>query len=139
MKTFAYAAAFVLAALTPVAAAAPSDEAIVKYVPANTSPPVPAGLKVTCFKNPNKLDSSSVCPVVVYHGITTWAYSYIDNRVSFALVSYDANNKIVANVEKPGARYVWNVTSSIPDKEVIFFGQSNQRVDVPWATLGGGK
>ncbi len=121
----------------PLAAIAADPVAIVVYVPANSNPPVPAGLKVTCLKGPNVLASSGKCPVVTYNGITTWAYSYIDNRVSMALVSYDSKNNVVANVEKPGARYVWNATSSQVDRTVIFFGQSNQNVTAAWSSLGG--
>jgi len=73
---------------------------------------------------------------VKYQGITTWAYSFIDNRVSMALVSYDAQNKVVGNVTKNGARYVWNITSSTYNKTVTFEGQAKQRVDAIWAELG---
>jgi hypothetical protein len=141
MKTFVCAMTVIgsLAALaaSPAASEAAPHFAIVKYVPANSNPPIPAGLKVTCLKGPNVLTASETCPVVIYNGVTTWAYSYIDNRVSLALVSYDANNKVVANVEKTGTRYVWNADSSMPDKAVIFFGQSDARVMVPWSALGG--
>jgi hypothetical protein len=141
MKTSVFTASLIgalaILAAAPQACEAAPGFAIVKYVPANSNPPIPAGLKVTCMKGPNVLAASTTCPVVIYNGITTWAYSYMDNRVSLALVSYDANNKVVANVEKPGSRYVWNATSSIVDKAVIFFGQSNQRVTAPWSALGG--
>jgi hypothetical protein len=113
-----------------------SDAATVAYVPANSNPPVPAGLKVTCLKGPDVLAPSKTCPVVKYQGITTWAYSFIDNRVSMALVSYDAQNKVVANVTKDGARYVWNVISSRANKTVMFEGQAKQRVNATWAELG---
>ena len=137
MKTVIFAAALIGALAASPTASAANGFAEVKYVPANSNPPIPAGLKVTCTKTPTNGTSSPTCPVIIYNGITTWAYSYLDNRVSLALVSYDAHNKVVANVEKPGTRYVWNVTSSIADKAVIFFGQSDAHVTVPWSALGG--
>jgi len=125
-----------IAALTMTVAAAPaaaqSQYARVQYVPAGRSPPVPAGLKVTCLKTPDSGAASAPCPVVKYKGVTTWAYSYLDNRVSLALVSYDSANNVIANVEKPGARYVFEALSSVHTKSVMFVGQSRQYFSVPW-------
>lgn len=125
-----------LAFVAPAAAQGAKQWAQIKFVPANKPPPVPAGLKVTCLTGPNVLTSSKTCPVVVYQGITTWAYSFIDNRVSMALVSYDARGNVVRNVTRDGTRYVWNMTSGIKSKLVTIFGQSNQFIEVPWDQLG---
>jgi hypothetical protein len=129
-----------IAALTVTVAAQPavaqSKYAIVQYVPASTAPPVPAGLKVDCLKSPDSGAMSATCPVVKYQGITTWAYSYIDNRVSMALVSYDGSNNVIANVEKPGARYVFEALSSLHTQTVMFVGQARQYFTVPWSQLG---
>jgi hypothetical protein len=129
-------AAFGLLLVAPAVAQVKPARAEIAYVPANSNPPVPAGLKVTCLTGPNVLTPSKTCPVVKYQGITTWAYSFIDNRVSMALVSYDAQNKVVGNVTKDGARYVWNMISSVPNKNVLIEGQSNQNFTVNWADLG---
>lgn len=118
------------------AAAQPKDWAQIKWVPATSHPAIPAGLKVTCMTGPNVLTLSKTCPVVVYQGITTWAYSFLDNRVSMALVSYDAGGKIVRNVTRDGARYVWVMESGIRTRLVTMFGQSNQYIEVPWDQLG---
>jgi hypothetical protein len=130
------AAAVGLILISPAAAQSRRDEARIAYVPANSNPPVPAGLKVTCLTGPKVLTSSKTCPVVKYQGITTWAYSFIDNRVSLALVSYDASNNVVRNVTKNGTRYVWVMTSSVRTKLVTMSGQSNQTITVPWTELG---
>jgi hypothetical protein len=117
--------------------AAQSPVATVEFVPANSNPPVPAGLKVVCLRSSDSgAAPSTTCPVVKYLGITTWAYSYTDNRVSLALVSYDASNKVIANVEKPGARYVFDALSSLHTKTVMFVGQAKQYVTTTWADLG---
>ena len=136
LSGFLAGAAIGLLLVAPAAAQEKKDEAVVVNVPANSNPPVPAGLKVTCMQGPDVLTESKTCPVVKYQGITTWAYSFIDNRVSMALVSYDAQNKVVGNVTKNGARYVWNITSSTYNKTVTFEGQAKQRVNATWAELG---
>lgn len=117
-------------------AVARSDSPRIEYVPADSNPPVPAGLKVTCLQDPSRLTLSKTCPVVKYQGITTWAYSYLDNRLSMALVSYDGKNKVIRNVEKRGDRYVVVATSSIHNRTVRFVGQYKHGVTARWAELG---
>jgi hypothetical protein len=127
--------AIVALSLAP-AAGAPANVARIVYVPASAAPPVPAGLKVTCTNGPNSLQPAKTCPVIKYQGLTTWAFSYVDNRVSYGLVTYDANNTVVRNVEKPGARYVWNMVSSEKTQLISVFGQSNQYVEIKWSEVG---
>jgi hypothetical protein len=110
------------------------DPAVV-YEPVNSNPPIPAGLKVACMKGPTDLTSSKTCPVVKFRGNTTWAYSFIDNRVAMALVTYDAQNNVVRNVTQNGARYVWQILSSLDDKTVTFSGQANQNIVATWSDL----
>jgi hypothetical protein len=98
------------------AVAAGTAQPQVDLVPSNSQPPVPDGLKMTCMVDGKTLQLNTLCPVVRYRGVTTWAYSFIDNRVSMALVSYDFQNNIVGNVTKDGARYVWRIMSN-PAKE----------------------
>ncbi|MEI9993608.1 MAG: hypothetical protein WDM91_03350 [Rhizomicrobium sp.] len=141
MKAFSFAlvAAGLFALASPASADDPNRLSI-ENVPPSTHPAnVPAGLKVTCVPNPNNGAQAGECPVVHYKGITTWAYSYLDNRVSLALVSYDATGKVVATVEKPGTRYVWNATSDDATQTVMFFGQSSTHVTASYASLAGGQ
>jgi hypothetical protein len=109
---------------------------VVAMVPSNSNPPVPAGLKVACMVNGTDLHGSPACPVVQYEGITTWSYSFMDNRVGMALVSYDAENNVVRNVELDGARYVWQITVDPKAKTVTATGQANQSVTAPWTDVG---
>jgi hypothetical protein len=137
MKHRILAAAFALAAIVAAPAAhAQSADAVIANVPATSSPTPPAGLKVTCLIGPDSLQSAKTCPVVKYQGLTTWAYSYIDNRVSLALVTYDGTGKIVRNTEQTGLRYVWNMTSGAKIQVVDIFGQSNAHVQLPWSAFG---
>ena len=113
------------------------NEAIVVFLPAASHPSMPAGLQLVCMQTSGDgAPASTTCPVVQYQGFTTWAYSYADNRNSLALVSYDGQNNVVRNVEKGGARYLFEAASSLSNRTVTFVGQSKQWVTVPWSELG---
>lgn len=113
----------------------PSAAPQVVQVPANAPPPIPGGLKVTCLKGPNTLESSPTCPVVQYNGHTTWAFSFLDNRVAYGLVTYGPNNQVLANNTQNGARYVYKITVDSSAKTVSFWGQGDSKVTVPWSAL----
>lgn len=100
-----------------------------------SAPTPPPGLQVVCMQNADSLDMSTTCPVIEYHGYTTWVYSFIDNRISFALVTYDSKNNVVQNVTKDGARYVYQITSDPTSKSLTIWGQSNNKVTVPWSYI----
>ena len=96
--------------------------------------PVPNGMKVATIAGPNVLQPLKACPVLTLGSFTLWPMSYIDNRVSFGMVMYDPTWKIVNQVEKPGARYVYKIT---PDGSgsVTFSGQSDQSVRMSLAEI----
>lgn len=91
---------------------------------------IPDGMKVTSLQGPNVLQSAGACPVLTIGSFTLWPFSYIDNRVSFGMVMYDPLWKIVNQVEKQGARYVYKITLSGTgsDGSVTFWGQADQSV-----------
>lgn len=91
---------------------------------------IPDGMKVTALQGPDTLQSANPGPVLAVGGFTLWPMSYIDNRVSFGMVMYDLNWNVVNTVEKPGARYVYQITKngSGADGSVTFAGQANQSV-----------
>jgi hypothetical protein len=107
----------------------------ISAVPSGSHPPIPAGMKVTCLVGPDSLQSSPTCPVIQYHGYTTWIYSFIDNRVSYGVVSYDAQGNVVKNVTRDGARYVYKITSDPAGKTLGLWGQANAKVDIAWTDL----
>lgn len=123
------------AALVASAAVAQSTPPQIVTVPIGSHPPIPAGLKATCTPNPDTGAHSATCPVIRYGGFTTWAYSFIDNRVAFAIVSYDAQGAVVQNLTRNGARYVYNITSNPTAQTVSIWGQSNAKVDLAWSDL----
>ena len=107
----------------------------VSSVPSSPGPKIPSGLKVTCLQGPNTLNLSTTCPVVQSQGLTWWAQSYIDNRSSMAIVGYASSGAPVAQLVKPGARYVYKVTVDSAARTVTFWGQSDQKVTATWAEM----
>jgi hypothetical protein len=92
--------------------------------------PIPAGLKVTALADPNRLDPAKTCPALAIGSFSYWPLSYIDNRVSFGIVSYDGKGNIVEETEVKGARYVTKITMQGSDTSgsVTFWGQADQSV-----------
>jgi hypothetical protein len=95
--------------------------------------PVPDGLKVASIGGPNVLQPLPACPVLGVGGFTLWPMSYIDNRVSFGMVMYDPKWKVVNQVEKGGARYVYKISLEMAGDgsgSATFWGQSDQKVSL---------
>jgi len=92
--------------------------------------PIPDGMKVTPLADPNTLQMAKASPAIAVGSFTLWPFSYYDNRVSFGMVMYDPMGKVVGVVEKPGARYVTQITKkgSGHDGTVIVTGQANQSI-----------
>lgn len=107
----------------------------VQLIPTASAPPVPNGLKVICLKDPNTLEPSDTCPVILWGSYSYWPLSYIDNRVSMCLVAYDSAKNVVGQWEMPGARYVVRASVNSSDQSVTFVGQSSAEVPITWATM----
>ncbi|MCP3168228.1 tectonin domain-containing protein [Myxococcus qinghaiensis] len=108
---------------------------VVVQVPPAPTPAIPPGMKVTCTQGPGTGAAAATCPVIKWKGYTFWAYSYTDNRVSMGIVAYDALGRMVAQWEKPGARYVYGITVSTLDKTVTFAGQTDSKITMKWSDL----
>jgi hypothetical protein len=91
---------------------------------------VPNGMKVTSLAGPDVLQPAPSCPALGIGSFTLWPMSYIDNRFSFGMVMYDPMWKVISQVEKPGARYVYQITldGSGTTGSVKFSGQSDRAV-----------
>jgi len=76
----------------------------------------------------------STYPVMTWNGYTYWPYSYLDNRMSLALVAYDRSGNPVHTFELGGTRYVGTITIDPAGRNVTFTGQSGA-VTVPLSTL----
>ena len=101
--------------------------------------PVPDGMKVTAITDPNSTQSAPTCPALAVGGFTLWPMSYYDNRVSFGMVMYDMKWRVLKQVEKPGARYVYKITldGSGASGSVTFWGQADQIVTMPVSEVCG--
>ena len=109
---------------------------VVKRVPANSHPPIPAGLKSTCLADTgNAINFSPTCPTIEWRGLTYYAYSFIDNRVSLAIVAYDSANNVVMNVEHSGTRYIVEVKIDEFLQTAKFTGQIGQNFTLTWHDL----
>jgi hypothetical protein len=113
----------------------PTQAPQIKTVPANSHPPIPAGMKVTCMINGGSLNPSPTCPVIQRGATTTWAYSFIDNRVAYGIVTYDAQGNVLKNVTRNGARYVYKMTVDPAKQIVSVWGQGDAKVDVKWSDI----
>lgn len=92
---------------------------------------IPRGLKVTSLQDAQRLDSARTNPVLSIGSFLLWPMSYDDNRMSFGMVMYDPKGKVVGVLEKPGARYIVQITLQVgrgPEGSVMFTGQGNQSV-----------
>lgn len=132
------AAAGVAAAL---AASAAQAQAVphtpqIKFEPVGSAPSVPAGLQTACLKVPDDgVQLSTTCPVIYYGANKTWVFSYADNRMSFALVTFDPSGKVLQNVERQGARYAFDVFSDDKGQKLVIVGQSKNIVIANWSDL----
>ncbi|WP_164017609.1 tectonin domain-containing protein [Pyxidicoccus trucidator] len=107
----------------------------VAQVPANAPPAIPPGMKVTCTQGPGTGAAATTCPVLKWYGYTYWAFSFSDNRLAMGIVAYDSAGKVVAQWEKPGARYVYAITVDATNKSVTFAGQSDAKISMTWDAL----
>lgn len=98
---------------------------------------IPDGMKVAAFAGPTS-QPAPACPVLAIGSFVLWPMSYIDNRESFGMVLYDPEWKIVNQVEKPGARYVYKITlnGSGESGSVTFSGQADQTVTMSLDEIG---
>jgi hypothetical protein len=119
---------------------------MVKLVPVGSHPAIPGGLKETCLADTGSgVNFSDTCPVIEWRGVTYYAYSYLDNRFSLAIVAYDSSNNVVLNRELTGVRYIHDIQLSQGALQIdghgnlvgtaTFFGQSDRVGTLNWGDL----
>ena len=103
---------------------------------ANPPGMIPDDLKVSCSYSPGR-SANPICPVLLYRGLTYWAYSYRDNRYSLALVAYDDAGNVVERWEIENTRYIWQITVDTDNATVLFYGDNflTESVSVSWLDL----
>jgi hypothetical protein len=91
--------------------------------------PIPDGMKAASIGGPDVLQPAPAIPALAVGSFTLWPMSYIDNRVSFGMVMYDPLWKVVNQVEKRGARYIYKISLADDGSDsATFWGQANQKV-----------
>ena len=73
--------------------------------------------------------------MISWDGVTFWVFSYVDNRTSLAIVAYDATGKAMGTLDRPGARYVAQVTVNSSAQTVALQGQAAATVSATWDEL----
>jgi hypothetical protein len=76
-----------------------------------------------------------VIPVLKWKDYTIWAYSFIDNRNAFQLIMFDADNMIISQWYKPGARYLEDIALDTAAGSVDFIGQSEYKVTLTFEEI----
>lgn len=116
-----------------------ADPPEVTFLALSSLPQVPTelGLNVSCW---NGSDSPGVgtapdCPVLVWEGYRYWAHSHNDNRGAMTVVAFNEAGALVQTWERPGARYLWQITVDVEAETVTFYGQGNGTIEMSWAEL----
>ncbi len=94
----------------------------------------PEGSGRNCVAGPNS-HSFATCPVLQWGGYTYWAFSYFDNSNAFAIAAYDASGNLLRTWNKPGARYLWQITIDQENRTATFWGQDSYSVTMGWDEL----
>jgi hypothetical protein len=124
----------VCAAIAAMCTSASASELKIYTMWANSGPDVPSELQAGCLGK--ALQESRTCQVIRYQGYTTWAYSFKDSRMSLALVSFDADGKVVRNVEHKGPGHLVSMSPDTKGQTVTISGEDNRAITVPWSELG---
>lgn len=111
------------------------DVPVIHVVPTNSNPPLPAGMKMTILQGPDTLQSAPDCQVLSWGSYTYWVATYDDNRYSMCFLAYDQTGKLVGQLEKQGARYMYRMTLDQTNQSVTCAGQANRSVTVSLADL----
>lgn len=107
------------------------DAPRVDRVDASNFPPPPPGTKLAV-----DIDCSiSSYPVLLRGGYIFWPLSYIDNRMSMAIVQTNATGAIIKTVEATGARYINSIQVDTANKRVAFVGQAGMVASLSWSVL----
>ena len=116
-----------------------ADPPEVSFAAATSFPGVPAELEISvlCWNGPD-IPGAGVaddCPVLIWGGHRYWALSHNDNRGAMTVVAFDEAGALVKTWERPGARYLWQITVDVEAETVTFFGQSSGTIEMNWDEL----
>jgi hypothetical protein len=104
------------------------DVPVVQSVSAASHPPVPGDMKLDAFFSGSNLQQASNTSVLHWGTHTYWVADYMDNRMGMCMLCYDQNNRLVKQVSKNGARYMWRMVYDVANQRVACTGQSDLAV-----------
>lgn len=107
---------------------------VIRVVPTASHPPVPAELKIDPATGPTSPDLASDTQVLTLGNYTYWAADYVDDRLSMYLLAFDASDRLVKQLEKPGARRVWKMTLD-QGQAITCHGASDRTITATLAEL----
>lgn len=137
---------------------ADADGPVITTADESTFPEAPEGWRYVNLTDPDKLQFDPAhYPVVLYKGITYsilvrnaaihWdslsadylhlsvAASDIPNMGVMNIIGWNSDKKIVKQINKEGARYLWQISYNDITKGFTFTGQAKQFVTVPLGEL----
>jgi hypothetical protein len=104
-------------------------------VPTSLAPKIPDGLKLASLQDPNSLNDAVNYPILLIGKVQYWPFSYIDNRDGMAIVAFDDKGTMLKRWDREGARYIWKIQEDLGNKEIVFIGQSEQKIVLQWSEL----
>jgi hypothetical protein len=105
------------------------DVPVVQLVPVASHPPVPEGMKPSAFFSGSNLQHSPNTCVLLWGAHTYWVADYVDDRMAMCILGYDANNGLVKQVSRTGARHMWRMVYDLVNEQIICTGQSDRTVN----------
>lgn len=102
-------------------------------MPPSAIPGRPEGLSVVCLEEGSTVVGDD-CDVVVCGQLETWALSYVDNRPSWDIVTFEPSGGIVRQNTYSG-RYWWDSRIDSTAQTATFFSQGTGSTTIPWSDL----
>ncbi|WP_090827351.1 alpha-pore-forming cytotoxin subunit MakE [Nitrosovibrio tenuis] len=101
------------------------DVPVVQSVAAASHLPVPGDMKLDAFFSGSNLQQAPNTSVLHWGTHTYWVADYMDNRMAMCMLCYDQNNRLVKQVSKSGARYMWRMVYDTQNQKIVCTGQSD--------------
>ena len=110
---------------------------VIRVVPTASHPAVPPELKIDPATGPTASDLASETQVLTLGNYTYWAADYVDDRLSMCLLAFDADDRLIRQLEKTGARRMWKMTLDEEGQAITYHGESNRTITATLAELQG--
>lgn len=108
---------------------APYTAPYITFANRATLPDAPQGLKYAWLTDPDLLDRDNTrVPIFLYGPYLYTVFADDDNSYTMYIVAWDIYQREVKRVEKPGARYIWQIQYDADAGTVTFIGQASRSV-----------